>query len=105
MQRKLSEEDIKALYKLREMISRFSSEELKVFAYVWDNISVGELLFERDLYTIYKVPKPILVARRLRERGVIERGEGCYNLARWLRKLRKKVGNFGELRALLDKLP
>jgi len=102
---KFSEEEIKTLYKLRELIVRFSSDEIKVFSYVWDNISVGEIVFERDLNQIYGVRKPILVAVSLREKGVIERGEGCYNLARWLRPLRKKIGNFQDLRFILDRLP
>ncbi len=102
---KLTKEDLETLYKLREMITNLSSEELTVFSYVWDNISVGEILFERDLYRIHRVQKPILVARRLREKGLIERGEGCYNLARWLRPLRKKIQNFNDLRTLIDKLP
>ncbi|WP_338249101.1 PolB1-binding protein PBP2 family protein [Pyrodictium abyssi] len=102
---RLSEEEIKTLYKLREIIVKFNSDELKVFSYVWDNISVGEILFERDLNQIHGVNKPILAAASLREKGVIERGEGCYNLARWLRPLRKKIGSFQDLRLLLDKLP
>ncbi len=102
---KLTKEDLETLYKLREMITNLSSEELTVFSYVWDNISVGEILFERDLYRIHRVQKPILVARRLREKGLIERGEGCYNLARWLRPLRKKIQSFNDLRTLIDKLP
>ncbi|KSW11909.1 hypothetical protein CF15_03685 [Pyrodictium occultum] len=102
---RLTEEERRTLYKLRDLIIRFSSDELKVFSYVWDNISVGEIIFERDLSQIHGVPKPILVAMSLRDKGVIERGEGCYNLARWLRPLRKKVGNFQDLRLLLDRLP
>ncbi len=102
---KLTRKDLETLYKLRDMIATLSSEELIVFGYVWDNISVGEILFERDLYRIHRVQKPILVARRLREKGLIERGEGCYNLARWLRPLRKKIQSFNDLRALVDQLP
>ena len=102
---KLTREDLENLYKLRDMIRGLTTEELTVFAYVWDNISVGEILFERDLYRIYKVQKPILVARSLREKGLIERGEGCYNLARWLRPLRKKITSFNDLRLVIDKLP
>jgi len=101
---KLTREDLRILYKLREMIISLTGEELTVFAYVWDNISVGEILFERDLYRIHRVQKPILVARRLREKGLIERGEGCYNLARWLRPLRKKIQSFSDLRLIIDNL-
>lgn len=101
---RLAKEDLKTLYKLRELIISLTSEELVVFAYVWDNISVGEILFERDLYRIHRIQKPILVARRLREKGLIERGEGCYNLARWLRPLRKKIQSFSDLRLIIDNL-
>lgn len=102
---KLDKEDMAVLYKLRDIMLSLDSDELKAFAYVWDNISVGEIIFERDLFRIYGVRKPILVARQLREKGLIERGEGCYNLARWLRQLRKKVTSFNDLRQLIDKLP
>jgi hypothetical protein len=103
-QAKLTSEDIEALRKLRDMVSRLSTEELRVFAYVWDNISVGEIVFERDLSRIYSVRKPLLVAMEMREKGLIERGEGCYNLPRWIRRLRLKIGRFDELRVLLDRI-
>lgn len=102
---RLSQEDVKLLYKLRDAISRLNSDELKVFMYVWDNISVGEIVFERDLARIYGVRKPLLVAIELREKGMLERGEGCYNLPPWIRRLRLKIGKFEDLRALLDRLP
>jgi len=102
---KLSREDVELLYKLRDMIAELTTDELKAFSYVWDNISVGEILYERDLSRIHGVRKPILVAIELRDKGLLERGEGCYNLPRWLRSLRKKIGRFEELRLLLDKLP
>lgn len=92
------------MLRLREVISRLTTDEIIVFSYVWDNISVGEILFERDLSRIHKVRKPLLVAISLREKGLIERGEGCYNLPRSLRRLRVKIGRFEELRALLDRL-
>ncbi len=86
------------------MISSLSTEELTVFSYVWDNISVGEILFEKDLATLHKIRKPLLVARSLREKGLIEYGNGCYNLSRWLRRLRMKIGRFEELKRILDKI-
>lgn len=101
-QRRLDEEDMEALKKLRALIPGLSREELIAFSYVWDNISVGELLFEKDMAVIHRIEKPYRVAMRLREKGLIERGEGCYNLARWLRRLRMKLGRFEELRRILD---
>jgi len=105
MKRGLTAEEIKDLYRLRDIVSRLRTEELYVFMYVWDNISVGEIVFERDLARVYHVKKPILVAVEVREKGLIERGEGCYNLQRWVRRLRMKIGRFEELRSLLDRLP
>ena len=105
MRAKLTQEDIALLYKLRKIIESFSSEELKAFAFVWDNISVGEILLEQHLMVVHKVRRPSSVIVSLRGKGVLERGEGCYNLPRWLRQLRRKIGNFGELKFILDKLP
>lgn len=101
----MTKDDVAALLELRDAIAGFDRDELRVFSYVWDNISVGEILFERDLSRIHGVRKPILVAIRLRERGLIERGEGCYNLSRRYRRLRMKIGKFDELRRLLAAIP
>ncbi len=100
---RLGREELEALRRLRSIISELTPEEHKVFSYIWDNISVGELLFEKDMVHIHGIRKPYLVAMRLRERGLIERGEGCYNLARWLRRLRMKVGRFEELLHVLER--
>jgi hypothetical protein len=102
---KLSQEDLALLYKLRKLIESFTSEELKAFAFVWDNISVGEILLEQHLAVIHKIKRPSTVIVSLREKGALDRGEGCYNLPRWMRQLRKKIGSFSELRLILDKLP
>ncbi len=100
---RLGEEELEALRRLREVVPRLSPEEYRAFSYIWDNISVGELLFERDMAHIHGIKKPYEVAARLREKGLVERGEGCYNLARWLRRLRIKVGRFEELLRLLER--
>jgi len=105
VRQRLDREDLKVILELREAISRLSTEELRVFSYVWDNISVGEILFERDLSRIYRVNKPVLVAASLREKGMVERGEGCYNLPRRLRRLRMKIGRFDELKKVIEMLP
>ena len=102
--RRLGEEELELLRKLKEVMARLDSSELKVFEYVWDNISVGEIVFVRDLERIYGVEKPHLVARSLRELGLIERGEGCYSLARWLRPLRRKLPSFNELKRIIERV-
>ncbi len=101
---KLGREELEELRRLKKLLSRLSREELKAFNYVWENISVGEILAEKDLYQHYGIEKPALILRRLREKGLVERGEGCYNLARSLRPLRRKIGGFAELLRLLDRV-
>ncbi len=83
---------------------KLSSDEFKTFGYIWDNMSVGEIILEWDLARLYSIKKPINILRKLRELGLIERGEGCYNLSPSLRKLRKKVGSFSTLRYYIDRL-
>ncbi len=102
MRARLQRDELERLRKLREVIARLSAEELKVFEYVWDNISVGEIVFVRDVEGVYGVDKPHVVGRVLREKGLIERGEGCYNLASWLRPLRKKISSFNELKRIIE---
>lgn len=104
MRLKLAREELEALRKLREIMVQMTADELKVFEFVWDNISVGEIVFVRDLERIYGVKSPERVARELRLKGLIERGEGCYNLASWLRPLRKKVPSFNELKRIITKV-
>ncbi|NPA05103.1 MAG: hypothetical protein GXO09_03295 [Crenarchaeota archaeon] len=100
---KLRGEELAALRRLKQLIASMTAEELKAFGYIWDNISVGEIIYERDMFRHYGIEKPHVVARRLRELGVVERGEGCYNLARWLRPLRRRIRYFSHLLRLLDK--
>jgi len=99
----LSHEEMNTLKKLKKVIEKLTAEELKAFSYIWDNISVGEILFEREITARYGIEKPYLVARSLREKSLIERGEGCYNLATWLKPLRKKIKHFIELVKLIEK--
>ncbi len=100
---KLTTEELEAIARLRKIINSLTRDELKVFEYIWDNISVGEIVFIRDLEGLYSVRRPHLVARKLREKGLIERGEGCYNLPHWLRMLRKKVTSFTDLVKILER--
>ena len=104
MRVRLSPQEVEVLRKLGEILERLDADELKVFEYVWDNISVGEIVFARDLERVYGVAKPLIKARSLREKGLIERGEGCYNLARWLRPLRKKIPSFNELKRIISRI-
>jgi len=100
---RLSHEEIDILKKLKKTIEQLTVEELRAFSYIWDNISVGEILFEREMTTRYGIEKPYLIARSLREKNLIERGEGCYNLAAWLKPLRKKIKYFTELVRLIER--
>ncbi|AWR97594.1 hypothetical protein DFR86_08565 [Acidianus sulfidivorans JP7] len=44
-------------------------------------LSVGEIIAVRDLKAL-GVKEPEKVIAQLMEKGIIERGEGCYNLVR-----------------------
>ncbi|MET1129213.1 MAG: hypothetical protein ABWW70_07850 [Thermoproteota archaeon] len=101
---RLGVEEVQALKRLRKVISSLSTEELKAFEYIWENVSVGEIIAERDLLQLYGISKPVQVLRKLRDKELVERGEGCYNLAAWLRRLRKRVQDFRRLALLLEKV-
>lgn len=60
-------------------------EEKKVTLYFIRNISVGEILALREL-EILGVKNPSKVIRTLILKGVLEKGEGCYNLAKDIRE-------------------
>lgn len=49
--------------------------------YFKTNISVGELIAFRELRAL-GIKNPENVINKLIEMGIIERGEGCYNLVR-----------------------
>lgn len=49
--------------------------------YFKTNISVGELIVLRELRAL-GIKNPENVINKLIEMGIIERGEGCYNLVR-----------------------
>ncbi|MET1101002.1 MAG: hypothetical protein ABWW69_00775, partial [Pyrodictiaceae archaeon] len=46
-------EEYKILVKLKRILVKLSPEAIMAFMYIWDNISVGEILFERDLIQLY----------------------------------------------------
>ncbi len=62
-----------------------NEEEKKVTLYFIRNISVGEILALREL-EILGVKNPSKVIRTLILKGVLEKGEGCYNLAKDIRE-------------------
>jgi len=71
--------------KLREIYRTLSREEKVVFDYFRKNVSVGEIIAIRELSAIYKIKNPEQVINSLIAKGLIERGDGCYNLAKELR--------------------
>jgi len=68
-------------------------DERKVLSYFIKNVSVGEIIAEKEL-RLEGISDPRKVIRKLIDRGLIEHGEGCYNLAKDLRekvfKIRRK---------------
>ena len=90
---RLSPEELRALRKLKEIVERLPRDEAIAFKYLWEYISVGEIIAEQELRVQYGILKPSLAFKKIREKGLMERGEGCYNLASWLRPLRKKLGS------------
>ena len=75
---------------IEELRRRLTGGERIVFEYFVKNISVGEILAEKEL-KLYGVEEPLKVIRGLIEKGVLERGEGCFNLSKELREyLRRK---------------
>ncbi len=66
---------------------KLSGDMLKVFDYFLRNISVGEVIAVRELQYRYKINKPLEIIVRLINEGLLEKGEGCYNLSKELREL------------------
>ena len=74
-----------------------NEDEKKVVLYVIKNISVGEILALREL-EILGVKNPIKIIRSLILKGVLEKGEGCYNLAKVIREELFKLKHKGIIR-------
>lgn len=72
--------------KILEIIQRLNEEEKKVLRYFLQNISVGIIIAVRELKALYKVQDPKSIIRNLIDKGLLEQGYGCYNLAKRLRK-------------------
>ncbi len=101
----LKHEVLQQLSSLKKALNNLSIEEVKAFAYLWDVVSIGEIIVEHDLRKLYGINDPREVLRALLEANLIERGEGCYNLAPELRKIRRRVKSSTELFRLLDSIP
>ena len=99
-----SHELLKAVSKLKKILSNLPPEAWKAFSYIWDNISVGEIIFERDLRKLHGIEDPRGLVQLLQDAGLVERGEGCFNLEKNLRRIRKKIGSSHELFKLLNSL-
>lgn len=69
-----------------EKARRLDGDERKVFEYFLNNISVGEIIALRELEVLEGVSNPEEVINRLIEKGLLERGTGCINLARDIRE-------------------
>lgn len=83
---------------LKDILSRIkcklNGEEVKILTYFIKHISVGEILALIDLRRL-GIDDPEFHIRELISKGILERGEGCYNLAKELReevfKIRRKL--------------
>ncbi|MEN2999839.1 MAG: hypothetical protein ABDH61_04615 [Acidilobaceae archaeon] len=76
--------------KLLERAKELSREERSALNYFLQNISVGELRALRELKR--EIPNPSQAIRKLVSLGLVEEGEGCYNLAKPLREYVMKKG-------------
>lgn len=76
---------------LRRKIKSLNDDERKVFEYFLSNISVGTIIALRELTTLYRVRNAKDVLRTLTEKGLLERGSGCYSLSPQIRTLLFKV--------------
>ena len=86
-----AEKVLSSIKSLREI--KLADEEKLVTYYFIKYVSVGEILAEKELKAL-GISNPLKVIKNLILKGVLERGEGCYNLAKDLRekvfKIRRK---------------
>lgn len=66
-----------------------SKNELEVLEYFLRNLSVGEIVAIKELRLLYKIEDPEQIIGKLIRLGLIERGEGCFNLSKNLREILK----------------
>ncbi len=74
---------------LEELRASLNPDEWKALMYFINNVSVGELAAVRELEIIEGLKDAKSVLDSLVEKGLLERGAGCYNLSR---ELREKLG-------------
>ncbi len=77
--------------RLLDVARRLQGEELLVFRYFADNVSVGTIRAERELER-KGVKNPVGVIEHLVSLGLLEKGDYSYSLSAPLRKLRAKRG-------------
>jgi predicted transcriptional regulator len=85
------EEWYKEASALLERAKKLTREELIVFKYFIDNISIGTLRTELDLKR-KGISDPRKVVDKLIQLGLVEKGEYSYSLSQPLRKLRARKG-------------
>ena len=78
-----AEKVLSSIKSLREI--KLADEEKLVTYYFVKYISVGEILAEKELKAL-GISNPLKVIKNLILKGVLERGEGCYNLAKNIRE-------------------
>jgi len=80
------EDAVKALSTISSLKNLELTDEEKLVTYYFVKyISVGEILAERELKAL-GIKNPLKVIKNLILKGVLERGEGCYNLAKDIRE-------------------
>ena len=80
---------------IRKVFRELKGEELQVFLYFLREYSVGNILAFNELKR-KGIVKPERHVKRLVMKGYLEYGEGCINLAEWVRKELSKVRHSGE---------
>lgn len=89
--------------RLAELVRGLSRDERVALVYFLENVSVGEILAVRELRAKYGLRDAERVLGSLIAKGLLERGEGCYNLAPDLRKAATREEAKSELWRLLKK--
>ncbi len=77
---------------LKSLFPDLNEDELKALNYFITNISVGEIVAVRELEALEGIRDARRVIETLVEKGLLERGEGCFNLPRSLREKLKELG-------------
>ncbi len=73
--------------RIKRTIESLSEDERKVFEYFLQYISVGTIVALKELKALYGIEDPLKVIRALIEKGLLERGSGCYSLSQEIREL------------------